>query len=69
MRLNFVLAAVMACTAVVAGAAPLDDAIRAKIAGFQGQVSVYAKNLNSGAEYGLAAEEPVRTASTVSFPS
>ncbi len=68
MRLNFVLAAAMACSAVVAEAAPLDDAIQAKIAGFHGHVSLYAKNLNSGAEYGLTAEEPVRTASTIKLP-
>jgi beta-lactamase class A len=68
MRLNFIVGAAMACTSVLAGAPPLGDAIQAKIAGFRGHVSVYAKNLNSGADYGLAAEEPVRTASTIKLP-
>jgi beta-lactamase class A len=68
MRLNLVLAAAIVCTSMHAGAAPLDDAIKAKTAGFHGHVSLYAKNLDSGAVYGLAAEEPVRTASTIKLP-
>jgi beta-lactamase class A len=68
MRLNFVLAAAIACASIHAGAAPLDDAIKATTTGFHGHVSLYAKNLDSGAVYGLAAEEPVRTASTIKLP-
>jgi beta-lactamase class A len=68
MRFNFILAAAMACASIPGAAAPLDDAIKAKIDGFHGHVSLYAKNLDSGAAYGLAAEEPVRTASTIKLP-
>jgi beta-lactamase class A len=68
MKLNFLLTAAIACTSVLAGPARLDEAIKAKIAGFHGHVSLYAKNLDSGAAYGLAAEEPVRTASTIKLP-
>jgi beta-lactamase class A len=68
MRLNLVLAAAIVCTSMHAGAAPLDDAIKAKTAGFHGHVSLYAKNLDSGAVYGFAPDEPVRTASTIKLP-
>jgi beta-lactamase class A len=44
---------------------PLDQAVKAKIQGFAGKVSLYAKNLETGATYAIAAEEPVRTASTI----
>lgn len=67
MRLNFAVVAVLASSYCVS-AAPLDDAIKAKVAGFHGHVSVYAKNLNTGAVYSLAGEEPVRTASTIKLP-
>ena len=43
----------------------LDAAIKAKVQGFQGKVSLYAKNLTSGETYSLAGEQPVRTASTI----
>jgi beta-lactamase class A len=46
----------------------LDSKIKTKIAGFNGHVSLYAKNLETGATYALAADEPVRTASTIKFP-
>jgi beta-lactamase class A len=68
MRLNLVLAAAIVCASMHAGAAPLDDAIKAKTAGFHGHVSLYAKNLDSGAVYGFAPDEPVRTASTIKLP-
>lgn len=42
-----------------------DKRVRAKINGFQGKVSLYAKNLETGLSYGLLANEPVRTASTI----
>jgi len=41
---------------------------QAKIAGFPAHVSIYAKNLETGATYALSADEPVRTASTIKFP-
>jgi beta-lactamase class A len=43
----------------------LDRRVRAEVAGFKGTVSLYAKNLDTGAEYSLNADEPVRTASTI----
>jgi beta-lactamase class A len=43
----------------------LDRRVRAEVAGFNGSVSLYAKNLDTGAEYSLNADEPVRTASTI----
>ncbi len=46
-------------------AAKLDSAVRAKISGFQGKVTLYAKNLATGESYNLNAEQPVRTASTI----
>ncbi len=46
----------------------LDSKIRAKISGFKGNVSLYAKNLETGATYSLAGDDPVRTASTIKFP-
>jgi beta-lactamase class A len=43
----------------------MDQRIRAAIAGFQGDVSLYAKNLNTGVTYGIRENERVRTASTI----
>ena len=43
----------------------LDSSVKAKIQGFQGQVSLYAKNLATGTSYELKAEDPVSTASTI----
>lgn len=41
------------------------EAIRARIGDFPGTVSLYAKNLDSGATFGVRETEPVRTASTI----
>jgi beta-lactamase class A len=54
--------------ASAAGAQPLADALKERIAGFQGTVSLYAKNLDSGATVGIRESEPVRTASTIKLP-
>jgi beta-lactamase class A len=43
----------------------IDQRIKAKINGFQGKVSAYAKNLGTGLSYGTLADQPVRTASTI----
>jgi len=43
----------------------LNERIAAKIGGFGGKVSLYAKNLNTGKSYGLSPDDPVRTASTI----
>ena len=46
----------------------LKKKISARIAGFQGTVSLYAKNLETGAAIGIRESEPVRTASTIKLP-
>lgn len=45
--------------------AKLDRDLKAQVQGFAGKVSLYAKNLQTGVSYGIAAEAPVRTASTI----
>lgn len=59
-RLSLVL-----LTALCLDAQQLDQAVHAKIGAFPGKVSLYAKNLQTGATYSLAGEDPVRTASTI----
>ncbi|MDQ6700644.1 MAG: class A beta-lactamase-related serine hydrolase [Acidobacteriota bacterium] len=46
----------------------LDQRLKARIAGFQGTVSVYAKNLDTGATVGIHEADLVRTASTIKLP-
>src|ERR1022692_1686678 len=46
----------------------LQDAIRARIAGFDGTVSLYAKNLDTGESVGIRQAEPVPPASTIKLP-
>jgi beta-lactamase class A len=46
----------------------LEDAVRARIEGFDGRVTLYAKNLDTGASFGIKEAEPVRTASTIKLP-
>ena len=58
----------MAAFLLLASAAatqPLGDQLRKRIAGFPGEVSLYAKNLDSGETIGVRETEPVRTASTI----
>jgi beta-lactamase class A len=43
----------------------LDRRVRDEVAKFEGSVSLYAKNLDTGAEYSFGGEERVRTASTI----
>jgi beta-lactamase class A len=43
----------------------LDRRVREEVAKFEGTVSLYAKNLDTGAEYSLNGEARVRTASTI----
>lgn len=52
---------------LVPGMAPPtpDSRIQDAIASFQGKVWIYAKNLDSGKEYALRADEQTRTASTI----
>ena len=46
-------------------AASLDSDVRTRVKQFPGAVSIYAKNLDTGATYDLRGDEPVRTASTI----
>jgi len=46
----------------------VDSQIKAKISGFKGRIGLYAKNLETGATYSWAGDDPVRTASTIKFP-
>src|SRR5204863_7385217 len=50
------------------GAQPLQEALNARIAGFQGTVSLYARNLDTGDSIGIRATDSVRTASTIKLP-
>ncbi|MFL6353630.1 MAG: serine hydrolase [Bryobacteraceae bacterium] len=43
----------------------IDQRVKAKIGSFQGRLSAYAKNLSTGLSYGILADPPVRTASTI----
>src|SRR5580692_1283814 len=62
MRATALLIPVFAATL---SAQPLQNAIRERIAAFPGTVSLYAKNLDSGATVGVRETDPVRTASTI----
>ena len=53
---------------VAATARTLDDKIKAEIANFRGNIYLYAKNLDTGKDYALRADEQVRTASTIKLP-
>ncbi len=46
----------------------VDRRVKAKIQGFPGKVTLYAKNLETGAIYGIDPSSPVRTASTIKLP-
>jgi len=43
----------------------VDQRIKAKLKGFPGQVTLFAKNLDTGGTYGILPDQPVRTASTI----
>jgi len=64
------LTAVCVCLhgAQTSNVARLDQRVNAKVAGFQGRVSLYAKNLDTGIAYSLRGDESVRTASTIKLP-
>src|SRR6516225_2175458 len=55
-------------TLTVARAASLDEKISAATKGFAGTVSIFAKNLDTGATYALRPDDRVRTASTIKLP-
>jgi len=45
--------------------ASLEKRVSAEVAQFKGKVNLFAKNLDTGATFSLAGEEPVQTASTI----
>jgi len=55
-------------TLSLAQAASLQDKISEAISGFPGTVSIFAKNLDTGATFGLRPDDRVRTASTIKLP-
>ena len=65
MRPSLALALIFAATLP---AQSLQDALRARIASFDGTVSLFAKNLDTGESVGIRQAEPVRTASTIKLP-
>lgn len=58
----------LALPAALAPAAQLDDAVQREIRGIEGTVCLYARNLGTGAAYGIRENERVRTASTIKLP-
>jgi beta-lactamase class A len=60
--------ALLLAVAAPVGAQSLADGLRARISAFQGTVSLYAKNLDTGAVIGIRESDPVRTASTIKLP-
>ena len=59
------IVSLLCLTIRAADTSELNRRIAYKIAGFPGRVSLFAENLQTGASYGLLANEPVRTASTI----
>jgi len=49
-------------------APPVAQRIKERITGFQGTVSLYAKNLTTGKDFGIEPDRRVRTASTIKLP-
>jgi beta-lactamase class A len=58
----------LAALVSMANAETLQDRLRSRIGNFEGTVSLYAKNLDTGAAIGIRESEPVRTASTIKLP-
>jgi beta-lactamase class A len=59
---------VAACLCAGLSAQTMEEAVRARIAGFDGRVTLYARNLDTGASFGIKETDPVRTASTIKLP-
>ena len=66
---NLLAVLLVACLSALSEAQSpgLDRKVKDAIRGFEGTVSLYAKNLDSGKTYGVEGGEKVRTASTISF--
>ncbi len=66
MRSSLLLATIMASLAL--GQPAVDRKVREAITGFEGKVFLFAKNLDTGATYGINEDARVRTASTIKLP-
>ncbi len=60
-----IVAIALLASALASGADDLDSRVRAALQNVPGYVTLYAKTLNNRAEYGIDADRPVRTASTI----
>lgn len=60
--------ATIPCAAAETRREKMDRLVRAEVAGFQGTVHLYARNLDTGEAYGIGENEKVRTASTIKLP-
>lgn len=67
-RFVFATMVTLASLGQPAAADPLADRIAQLTKDFQGTVALYAKNLDTGREFGLKADDAVRTASTIKLP-
>ena len=56
------------CGAAGAQSPSLDQTVRARIGDFAGTVTLFAKNLDTGATFGIRETDAVRTASTIKLP-
>ena len=68
MRILCFLTLVFYTLVFAASAQTLPNSLRARIKGFDGSVSLYAKNLDTGVSVGIREAEAVRTASTIKLP-
>src|SRR5204862_1932748 len=63
--LTSTLILVITATAHAQTDSPLDARVRAEVAQFKGKVSLFARNLETGASYSFGGDNRVRTASTI----
>jgi len=68
MRLLLFAAVIFQALAFAAGDQSLPEILKSKIKGFQGTVTLYAKNLDKGTVVDIHGSDPVRTASTIKLP-
>jgi beta-lactamase class A len=68
MRSSWLAGFAVAAAALWAQPARVDRQVREAVAGFEGKVFVYAKNLDTGDVFEIGGNERVRTASTIKLP-
>jgi beta-lactamase class A len=68
MRNGFSLTLAVLVSAVAVPAETLQEALKARIGDFSATVSLYGKNLETGATIGIREADAVRTASTIKLP-